>query len=172
VTTPLLKAALSHILLPYVEAQTAYHHDKARRLAKVHHRIDQMAELLFKLAVGSVSGYLFLKLGGLAHLIDPEITAHFSKLFTFLGVLFPTFGGAIAGIRYFGDFERFSAISDVTAQRLEGISGRINLLLNAPEHHISYAHIADLARATDDVVIAEIESWQAVFSGKHISVPV
>jgi hypothetical protein len=171
-TTLFLQTALNQILLPYVKAQTAYHHDKAKRLAKVHHRLDQMAELYFKLAVTSVSGYLFLKLGGLAHVINPEITAHFTKLFTFLGVLFPTCGGAIAGIRYFGDFERFSAISDVTAQRLEGIAARINVLLEAPSQNLTYAHIADLARATDDVVIAEIESWQAVFSGKHIAVPV
>jgi hypothetical protein len=172
VTPSFLYDALAHILLPYVEAQTDYHRYKAKRLANVHHRLDQMAEFLFKLAVGSVSLYLFLKLGGLAHFIDPEITSHFSKLFTFLGVLFPTFGGAIAGIRYFGDFERFSAISDVTVQRLEGISVRIKLLLAAPHQNISYIYVAELVHATDDIVIAEIESWQAVFSGKHISVPV
>jgi hypothetical protein len=172
ITSAYLQAALSEILLPYVSEQMHYHHGKAKRLARVHHQLDQLSELLFKFAVASVSCYLLLKLGGVINLLPSETVAHYSKLFTFLGVLFPTFGAGIAGIRYFGDFERFSAISDVTAKRLDGVATRIKLLLQAPTEDITYAHAADLAHATDDIVIAEIESWQAVFSGKHITVPV
>jgi hypothetical protein len=32
--------------------------------------------------------------------------------------------------------------------------------------------VSDLPHAFDDIVIEEIENWQAVFCGKHISVPV
>ena len=32
--------------------------------------------------------------------------------------------------------------------------------------------VPDLVHATDDVVVSEIESWQAVFGGKHVTVPV
>lgn len=32
--------------------------------------------------------------------------------------------------------------------------------------------LADRARAADAAVVAEIESWQAVFAGKHFTVPV
>ena len=89
-----------------------------------------------------------------------------------LGVAFPTFGAAIAGIRYFGDFERFAAISEVTAAKLEGFPSRIVLLLEAADDRIDYSRVSELAHATDDVVVSEIENWQAVFGGKHISVPV
>ncbi len=100
------------------------------------------------------------------------IAEQLSYIFTFFGVLLPTFGGAIAGIRYFGDFERFSAISRVTAEKLQAVHTRIVQLLAAPDSALDYGHSADLAHATDDVVVSEIESWQAVFGGKHVTVPV
>jgi hypothetical protein len=167
-----LHQALSTILLPHVSEQRNYHRDKARRLAHAHHRLDQVSELLFKLAVASVCGYLALKLAGTTHIISKDLVSSLSKLFTFLGVLLPTFGGAISGIRYFGDFERFASISDVTAHKLEGLIARIDLLLSGPENAMTYDLVSSLAHAIDDVVIGEIESWQAVFSGKQISVPV
>jgi hypothetical protein len=37
---------------------------------------------------------------------------------------------------------------------------------------LDYGRVADLVHATDDVVVSEIESWQAVFGGKHVTVPV
>jgi hypothetical protein len=86
--------------------------------------------------------------------------------------MLPTFGGAIAGIRYFGDFERFSAISKVTSDKLDVVHIRIRQLLAIPSATIDYARVSDLAHATDDIVVSEIESWQAVFSGKHVTVPV
>jgi hypothetical protein len=167
-----MRAALADLLAPYVRAQMNYHDVKAARLARVHHNLDRLSERLFQLAIVSVSVFLGLHLLGYLKLIDREVPLHLSKLFTFLGVLLPTFGGAIAGIRYFGDFERFSAISMVTAQKLGGVAARIDILLKAPHKSLCYAQVAELGHATDDIVISEIESWQAVFSGKHMSVPV
>jgi hypothetical protein len=172
VTSAYLRDALQHLLLPHVTQQASYHRLKAKRLATAHHHLDKLSEFLFKLAVASVSCYLVLKVAGVMHLLSEERSASLSKLFTFLGVVFPTFGGAIAGIRFFGDFERFSAISDVTAQKLSALAGRIDVLLEAPVGAITYSNAAELAHTADDIVIAEIENWQAVFSGKHISVPV
>jgi hypothetical protein len=172
ITPPLLRQALGSLMLPHVTNQRDYHYGKAKRLAQTHHRLDKLSEILFTLAVISVSLYLGLKLGGVLHFWDKELAASLSKLFTFLGVLLPTFGGAIAGIRYFGDFERFSAISEVTAEKLDAVASRILLLLQAPNDTLTYAAVAELAHATDDIVIGEIESWQAVFAGKHITVPV
>lgn len=172
ITPALLREALGGLMLPHVTGQRDYHRGKAKRLAETHHHLDQFSEVLFTLAVVSVSLYLGLKLGGILHLWDKELAAGLSKLFTFLGVLLPTFGGAIAGIRYFGDFERFSAISEVTAEKLDAVASRITLLLQAPDDALTYAAVAELAHATDDIVIGEIESWQAVFAGKHITVPV
>ena len=35
-----------------------------------------------------------------------------------------------------------------------------------------YARAAELCHAADEIVVSEIENWQAVFGGKHITVPV
>ena len=172
VTPAYLRGALESLLLDHVVRQRDYHRYKTRRLAQAHHNLDKLSETLFTLAVASVSGYLLLKGGGALHLIDKEIATHLSYLFTFLGVLLPTFGGAIAGVRYFGDFERFSAISEVTAEKLDAVAGRIELLLTASDNALDYARVSELAHAADDIVVSEIENWQAVFGGKQITVPV
>ena len=167
-----LRAALTTMLLPMVVGQRDYHRAKATRLARAHRRLDAVSETMFTLAVVSVSLYLLLKLGGMIGMVNAALVHDLSKLFTFLGVMLPTFGGAVSGMRFFGDFERFSAISEVTAQKLDGVARRLTLLLAAPDGAIDFGRAAELAHATDDIVISEIESWQAVFGGKHITVPV
>lgn len=172
VTQAYLRQAMGELLHDHVIRQRDYHLAKARRLAAVHRNLDRFSEMLFTLAVVSVAGYLILKGGGALQLWPAAIAEHLSYVFTFFGVLLPTFGGAIAGIRYFGDFERFSAISRVTAEKLQAVHTRIVQLLAAPDNALDYGRSVDLAHATDDVVVSEIESWQAVFGGKHVTVPV
>jgi hypothetical protein len=167
-----LRDALGELLAVHVRAQRTYHATKAKRLTTVHHRLDHASELMFKLAVTAVALYLLLVLGGKLGVVTPGLVYSASKSFTFLGVALPALGGAFAGIRYFGDFERFAAISEVTAEKLEAIEERLSVLLGDPDCELRYAEAAALARAMDDVVIAEIESWQAVFAGKQIAVPV
>ena len=172
ITPAYLRGALTGLLGAHVVSQRSYHFAKAKRLTTVHHKLDRASERLFQLAVLSVTIYLALRLGVVEGRVDHEWLNHESKIFTVLGVLFPTFGAGIAGIRYFGDFERFAAISQVTAEKLDAIHRRIELLAAAPDSALHYGRVAELAHATDDVVFAEIENWQAVFGGKHISVPV
>jgi hypothetical protein len=167
-----LKSYLDLLLNCHVKPQRDYHREKARRLKAVHHNLDQFSELLFKLAIFSVALYLLLKATAFVGFFDANSVLATSKVFTLLGVMFPTFGGAIAGIRFFGDFERFAAISEVTFERLDDISQRIELLQRADSEEICYSRTVELALATEDVVISEIENWQAVFRGKQITVPV
>lgn len=172
VTPTYLRKAVRDLLQNHVVRQRDYHIAKARRLSAVHHNLDKLSEVLFLLAVVSVAAYLVLRGGGALHLWSRSIAHDLSFLFTFLGVALPTFGGAIAGIRYFGDFERFSAISRVTSEKLHAINARIEQLLAAPDGALDYGRAANLAHATDDVVVAEIESWQSVFGGKNVTVPI
>ncbi len=172
VTRAYLHAALQTLLDDHVTRQRDYHHAKAKRLTKVHHNLDRLSELLFLLAVISVALFLALTAGALfwseaKHLLYPA-----TKMFTFLGVLLPTFGAGIASIRYFGDFERFAAISEITAEKLAAVHARIALLLSGGAEMLDYDRVADLAHAADDIVVTEIENWQAVFGGKHVTVPV
>lgn len=172
VTSGYLRSTLTALLETHVKPQCDYHTKKARRLNAVHHNLDRFSEFLFKLAILSVAIYLLLKGGSTLHLVDADPVARLSKTFTVLGVLFPTFGAAIAGIRYFGDFERFAAISKITAEKLTAICDRVELLMSAPDTAMDYRRVTELIHAADDIVVAEIENWQAVFGGKHITVPV
>lgn len=172
ITAPYLRQGLADLLDPHVLAQRDYHHLKAKRLTAVHHKLDSLSTRLFQLAVVGVATYLLLKAIAALHLIPHEWPHATSYAFTFLGVALPTFGAAIAGIRYFGDFERFAAISEVTAAKLDAVHARIALLLEADDDHLDYARVTELVHAADEIVVTEIENWQAVFGGKHIAVPV
>jgi hypothetical protein len=167
-----LRGALRGLLLQHVVRQRDYHIAKAQRLQAVHHNLDRLSERSFMLAIASVTIYLLLWGGGVLGLWPEEAAGSSASVFTYLGVLLPTFGGAVAGIRYFGDFERFSAISSVTAEKLDAIDARARLLLVAPDAELDYGRVADLAHAMDEVVVSEIESWQAVFGAKKVTVPV
>ncbi len=172
ITPAYLRLALEKLLDEHVVRQRDYHQHKAKKLTTVHHNLDGFSARLFQLAVVSVSIYLVLAAITAFGMMTHEALHAASKYFTFLGVLLPTFGAAIAGMRYFGDFERFAAISEVTAEKLDGVHSRIRLLLSAPDAALDYARVSELAHLTDEIVVSEIENWQAVFGGKHITVPV
>lgn len=168
---PYLQAALAMLRDHHVLPQRDYHRRKARQLNRVHEGLDHLSALLFVAAVFSVAIYLGLVAAEHFGAIEGGWVAHAAKLFTVLGVALPTLGGALAGIRYFGDFERFAAISEVAAEKLGVVADRIALLQSAPVERLEYRHVADLIHAADDVVFSEIQNWQAVFSGKKITVP-
>jgi hypothetical protein len=172
VTPDYLRHALTRLLDSHVSAQRDYHHAKARKLAAAHHNLDRLSVLMFQIAVAAVLVYLAIVAAASFGWVAAKALSTAGKTFTFLGVALPTLGGAIAGIRYFGDFERFAAISEITAARLDAVHDRIALLLQAPDDAMDYGPVADLAHAADDIVVSEIENWQAVFAGKHITVPV
>ena len=172
VTRAYLLAVLENLMDGHVRGQRDYHRAKAARLLTVHHRLERLSGLLFFLAFVAVTIWLLVAAAAALGAVPAAWPAALAKPFTFLGVLFPTFGGAVAGIHYFGDFDRFGAISQVSAERLDAIHRRSQLLLAGPDSIFDYAAVADLARAADAAVVAEIESWQAVFAGKHFTVPV
>lgn len=168
---PYLQTALAMLRDHHVQPQRDYHRRKALQLNRVHEGLDHLSALLFLAAVLSVAIYLSLVAAETFGLIKGGWVAHAAKAFTVLGVGLPTLGGALAGIRYFGDFERFAAISEVAAERLSVVADRIALLQSAPVERLEYRHVAELIHAADDVVFSEIQNWQAVFSGKKITVP-
>lgn len=171
-TNEYLRHCLGELLDRHVVQQRDYHHAKAQRLTNVHRNLDRLSESLFQLAVASVALFLACQVGAWLQLVGDHTLKDTAKIFTFLGVALPTLGGSIAGIRYFGDFERFSAISEVAAQKLGAVHERIAILLRAPDEKLDYASVVNLAHAADDIVVSEIENWQAVFGGKQITVPV
>ena len=168
---PYLREALATLRDGHVLPQRDYHQRKAAQLGRVHEGLDHLSGLLFVAAVFSVAVYLALVAMDASGVIEGGWVAKAAKIFTVLGVALPTLGGALAGIRYFGDFERFASISEVAAEKLNTVADRIALLQNAPENRLNYRHVSELVHATDEVVFSEIQNWQAVFSGKRITVP-
>lgn len=171
ITSAYLRAATA-LLDHHVENQRNYHIAKAARLTKVHHNLDALSTRLFQFAVAAVAAYLVLTAAAFVEAVPHKWPYKASYFFSFMGVLFPTLGAAIAGMRYFGDFERFAAISEVAAEKLDAVHARLLLLLSAPDAAIDYARSSELAHAADEIVMSEIESWQSVFGGKAITVPV
>lgn len=170
-TRDYLRAGLCGVVLPYVGGQARYHEDKAQRLARVHHRLDKAAEACFGFAVLAVTAYLVLKGAGVMGIAPKHLASDLSPFFTFCGVAFPTLGANLSGIRYFGEFERFSAISRVAAGKLREIEARTRLLVSGTPSALTYAATADLIHALDEAVIEEIASWQAVAGAKHLALP-
>lgn len=171
VTRSFLRSALQGLLAPHVASQRAYHRAKAKRLETISHRLDRLAAALFKIAVASVAIWLLMRAGAALQWLPQAWPQSSAKAFTFLGVALPTLGSSIAGVRYFGDFERFAAISEVTAGKLAQVEVRIGQLLAGPDAAIDYEGVSRLAHGIDGIVVDEIESWQAVFSGKPIALP-
>lgn len=171
ITQDYLFGILQGVLLPHVRSQREYHRSKAAKLSSVHRNLDNLSNSLFIAAVLVVATYVTIKLAPMLTLAHWHIELN-SNLFTFLGVVLPMLGATLAGIRYFGDFERFAAISEVTAEALEAVETRIvTLASQCGGDDLSYDEVARLAHAADDIVFSEIESWQAVFGGKHLTVP-
>ncbi len=166
-----LRTVLADVVVPHIEGQRSYHEAKAQQLKKVHHRLDKSAEACFLAAVVSVSIYLLLELGAALTLLPAAWPYAASKAFTFMGVAFPTLGANLAGIRYFGDFERFSAISSVTASKLRAVETRMGLLLSGDPKRLTYGSATEMVRLVDEIVVDEIEMWQSVFGAKHLALP-
>jgi hypothetical protein len=172
VTQDYLRAAVATLLASHAKAQRDYHRQKAARLATVHRNLDRLCEALFIFAIISVSAYLALLAAEGMHLLPDRTGELLAKPLTFLGLALPALGGAFAGIRYLGDFERFAAISEVAAEKLDALADRIETLLAGADAELRYAQVASLAHSLDDVVVAEIEGWQSVFAAKNMAVPV
>ena len=166
-----VRSVLSGVILPHIKSQRGYHVAKARQLQTAHHRIDRAAEVCFIAAIVSVTAYLLLELGALTGIVPLGLPYSVAKTFTFLGVAFPTLGANLAGLRYFGDFDRFAAISHATASQLAALETRVELLLASDPERLTYGAASELVRNFEQIVVGEVEGWQAVFGSKHISLP-
>lgn len=155
----------------FVEPQRAYHAAKSTRLHRAHHSIERVAEGFFALAILIVATYVALSGGAALGLVDPDTTKGLAKWFTVVAIALPTISGALTAIGFFGDFDHFADVSQVTAQGLDALSQRIAAFLDRPDDALTYDQFADLARRADAIAFDEIQAWQSVFSGKRITVP-
>ena len=166
-----LRAAAEALRDHFVIPQRDYHTAKSARLHRAHHAIERVAEGFFALAILIVTTYVALAGGVALGFIDPQVTKGLAKWFTVIAIALPTISGALTAIGFFGDFDHFADVSQVSAQRLEALAQRIGVLLDRPDDALTYDQFAGLARKADAIAFDEIQAWQAVFSGKRITVP-
>jgi len=171
IDTDYLRGAARLLREHFIVPQLEYHRAKAERLHRAHHAIERFAERMFALAILMVGSYLSIFGASQFGLVDPEFVQGVAKWFTVIAVALPTISGALAAIGYFGDFDRFADISQVTAERLETLEKRVATYEKLPDQGVTYTQLSDLARLTDATAFDEIQSWQAVFSGKRTTVP-
>jgi hypothetical protein len=168
VTSGFLRAALRTCSLRMCRP-ARYHDAKARRLAKVHHRLDRLAESLFS-----------------SRCLGDDLPAAQGRRGAASGPA--GMGDATVGVFTFlaspcrrppppspaCDSSAISSGSPRSRKSRRKSSSRSNAYRPSAGRAgsaIDYAGVSRLAHEIDDVVVAEIESWQAVFSGKHIALP-
>lgn len=156
-----VRGVLFELILPYVLSQRDYHRGKAKRLHRVHRQLDLVSVILFVLAFLVA---LYQLVGNLAGAPPPQWAAPW---LTFISVALPMLGAIASGVRFFGDFERFAAISDVAERNLTQLADRIQSLHGAT---FDYDTASRLAHGMESVFVQELESWQAIFGGKQMGV--
>ena len=127
--------------------------------------------IFFALAILIVATFVALSGAVAIGLLDPAVTKGLAKWFTVVAIALPTISGALTAIGFFGDFDHFADVSQVSAQGLDALSQRIEAFLDRPDDALTYDQFADLARKADEIAFDEIQAWQSVFSGKRITVP-
>ncbi len=86
---------------------------------------------------------------------------------TWISAVFPTFGAALAGIRFTGDFEGFARRSRQTAERLRRLSDEFS----RAERHMTFDRAAKALEDTAKKMTDDLQGWQSIYALKRISLP-
>ncbi|HTK13331.1 MAG TPA: hypothetical protein VL402_05975 [Xanthobacteraceae bacterium] len=170
-----------------IDDQVSYHHANERTLHALDHRLHRLGLGCFSLTAILLMCYLALfvvalliepahaaehatahggeapeHVGGLAHILEK-----IKNIFTFFDILLPALGASISGIRFTGEFSKLGARSAQTATALADIGTDIDATLPEPK----FRHSLDILLATADVLSADVEGWQSLYSTKKLELP-
>lgn len=170
-----------------IDDQVSYHHSNERTLHALDHRLHRLGLGCFSLTAILLMCYLALfaialliepahaaehatahggdapqHVGGLAHILEK-----IKNIFTFFDILLPALGASISGIRFTGEFSKLGARSAQTATALADIGADIDATLPEPK----FRHSLDILLATADVLSADVEGWQSLYSTKKLELP-
>jgi hypothetical protein len=132
-----------------IAPQVAYHEKSSRQIAALDHRLERVANLLFK-ATLLVSAAI---VGG--GLIAPDWVAGYSNWFTLVSAGFPALGTAVFGIRFQGDFGGNAVRSQATANELTNIQLEL-------ERGVELLRAADLAEQAARTMLEHLDEWRLV----------
>ena len=132
-----------------IAPQVAYHKKSARQIDLLDHRLERIANLLFKatlvVSAAIVVGNIFV----------PEWVAALSNWFTLVSAGFPALGTAVFGIRFQGDFGGNAVRSQATANELQEIQLEM-------ERGVDLPRAADLAEQAARVMLGHLDEWRLV----------
>lgn len=132
-----------------IAPQVAYHQKSARQIDTLDHRLERIANLLFKatliVSAAIVVGNIFV----------PEWVESLSDWFTLVSAGFPALGTAVFGIRFQGDFGGNAVRSQSTANELQEIQLEM-------ERGVDLPRAADLAEQAARVMLEHLDEWRLV----------
>lgn len=150
----LAEALATHELKPQID----YHREAALQAERFDHRLHLIGNTLF---VATVVGCLTAIVG---YFVAPDWIADRSNLLVFLSGGLPAVGTAIFGIRVQGDFSATAARSRSTSNRLEGVAGQINGLIDLPR-------AADLFEQAARAMHADLGEWRLAHAQRELFIP-
>lgn len=179
VLSPRRIARLSRAAGQVIAYQAGYHAVNHERLARLHHRLDQLSIFAIGLAFGISAAYLVLAWlhpypGTFLH------GAYYSlkNLAAFCGGVLPAAAAAAAGVRYHGDFERFALRSRETAARLAALGERAGRLAARAEgcgakacagQAPLYEPLLSLMLDTQAVLDEDLADWRFAYAARPIT---
>lgn len=132
-----------------IAPQVAYHEKSARQIDALDHRLERVANLLFKatliVSAAIVAGKLFA----------PDWVDAYSNWFTLVSAGFPALGTAVFGIRFQGDFGGNAVRSQATANALREIQLEM-------ERGVDLPRAADLAEQAGRTMLEHLDEWRLV----------
>jgi hypothetical protein len=132
-----------------IAPQVAYHHKSSQQIASLDHRLERVANLLFK-ATLIVSAVIVV-----SGVIAPNWAGAYSNWFTLVSAGFPALGTAVFGIRFQGDFGGNAVRSQATANELSNIQLEM-------ERGVDLLRAADLAEQAARTMLAHLDEWRLV----------
>ncbi|MGZ8157392.1 MAG: DUF4231 domain-containing protein [Methylobacter sp.] len=135
-----------------VTDQANYHHNNAKRNARIAHNLHRVNSLLLMLIIGACAAHIF-------HLIHDADTA-----LTISATFLPALGATVAGILSQGEFERIAHRSKGMAGHLDQIKDRLDKPTLAAELLVEQANQAIA------IMSQELSDWRIIFRAKPLEI--
>ncbi|MFI5014338.1 MAG: hypothetical protein ACHQAY_18535 [Hyphomicrobiales bacterium] len=180
-----------------IAAQLKYHRDNAKTLERMHHGLHQVGYGLFAATyvmlilflLGGVCFAVWMRIEGISWQIfglegvlastgqvsrphgaienQGAWLVYAMSSITFLAAFLPMLGAVLGGIRESGDFDRFSARSDKTADALQELAAEVA----HAKSKLRLETTLDVLFSTAQVLTDDLAAWQAVYGRKRLDLP-
>jgi hypothetical protein len=163
--------AIAHALTRSVQQQVDYHAANYMRLSRLHRRLDVLGWLAVLAAAIMGAVFLGVTLAHMLHVAGEADVLRLKSATTFTGGFLPLFAGALAGVRFQGDFERFAERSRSTQAQLEELLPLLALLARRAEDESPDAmpvaeDAIDLALVVQERFEDDLEDWHFVYAAR------